>query len=140
MNQAPKWFTAVAIVALLWNVLGCIAFVLDMRLTPEDVAKLSEAQQALYAARPAWSVAATAVAVFGGALGCIGLLIRRRWAFALLLLSLLGIIVQDVELFVLSNGAVLAGVGAIVLQAVVLLVGVLLVLLGRKAIDRAWLS
>lgn len=140
MSQTPKWFTVVAIVALLWNVLGCIAFVLDMRLTPEDVAKLSEAQRALYAARPAWSVAATAVAVFGGALGCIGLLVRRRWAFALLLLSLLGIIVQDVELFVLSNGAVLAGVGAIVLQAMVLLVGVLLVLLSRKAIDRAWLS
>lgn len=140
MNQAPKWFTVVAIVALLWNVLGCVAFVLDMRLTPENVAKLSEAQQALYAARPAWSVAATAIAVFGGALGCIGLLIRRRWAFALLLLSLLGIIVQDVELFVLSNGAVLAGVGAVVLQAVVLLVGVLLVLLGRKGVARAWLS
>lgn len=140
MNQAPKWFTVVAIVALLWNVLGCIAFVLDMRLTPEDVAKLSEAQQALHAARPAWSVAATAIAVFGGALGCIGLLIRRRWALALLLLSLLGIIVQDVELFVLSNGAALAGIGAVVLQAVVLLVGVLLVLLGRKGVARAWLS
>jgi hypothetical protein len=140
MNQAPRWFTVVAAVALLWNVLGCIAFVLDMRLTPEDIAKLPEAQQALYAARPVWSVAATAIAVFGGALGCIGLLVKRKWAVVLLLLSLLGIIAQDIAMFVLANGAALAGIGAVILQAVVLVVGVLLVLLGRKGVARAWLA
>lgn len=140
MNKAPKWFIVSAALGLLWNILGCIAFIMDMRVTPEDIAKLPEAQQALYAARPAWSVVATAVAVFGGALGCVGLLVKRKWALGLLLLSLIGIVVQDIAMFGLGNGAALAGPVALVLQLVVLVVGVLLVILARKGVARAWLA
>ena len=64
--NTPKWFKVVAVIALLWNLLGCLAFAMDLRMTPEDVAALPEAQQALYAARPGWAVVATAVAVIGG--------------------------------------------------------------------------
>jgi hypothetical protein len=139
MNIAPKWFTIIAIVAALWNLLGCFAFAADLRLSPEDVAALPAQQQALYAARPAWAVAATGVAVIGGVLGCIGLLLRRRWAYALLLLSLIGIVVQDFGLFVLAGGARLAGAAAIAIQSLVLLIGIGLVMLSRKAIANGWL-
>ena len=137
--NTPKWFKVVAVIALLWNLLGCLAFAMDLRMTPEDVAALPEAQQALYAARPGWAVVATAVAVIGGALGCVGLLLGRKWAFVLLLLSLAGILVQDYGLFVLADGASLAGPAAVIMQAIVLAVGVGLVLLGRKGIARGWL-
>jgi len=140
MSKTPKWFSVVAVIALLWNLLGCIAFVSDMLLKPEDIAKLSEQQQALYAARPAWSVAATGVAVFGGALGCIGLIMRRKWSFAMLALSLLGIIAQDISMFLVSNAAAVAGSVAVVLQSIVLLVGIWLVLLSRNAVSKNWLS
>ena len=78
--------------------------------------------------------------MFGGALGCIALLVKRKFALWVLLLSLAGIIVQDISLFVLINGAQLAGTIAVVLQSIVLLVGIWLVLLSRKAIARNWLS
>jgi hypothetical protein len=138
--NTPAWFKFVAVLALLWNLLGCIAFFSDLRLSPEDLAKLPEAQQALYAARPGWAVAATAIAVFGGALGSIGLLLRKKWALPVFVLSLLGIIVQDIGLFVLADGLSLAGPVAVVLQSVVLAVGIGLVLLSRKGIARGWLS
>lgn len=137
--NTPTWFKVVAALALLWNLLGCVAFFMDLRLSPEDLAALPEAQQALYAARPTWAVAATAIAVFGGALGSVGLLLRRKWAFPVLALSLLGILVQDFGLFVLADGASLAGPVAVVLQAVVLVVGIGLVLLSRRGIARGWL-
>jgi len=140
MEAAPKWFKPVAIVALLWNLLGCFAYLSDVMLTPEDVAKMSAAQQALYASRPAWSVAATAFAVWGGALGCIGLILRRRWANLLLPISLAGVIVQDVSLFVLTKAASQAGPAVIALQGLVLVIAVALVVLGRKADSHAWLS
>ena len=139
MNASPAWFKVVAVVALLWNLLGCVAFFSDLRLSPEDLAKLPEAQQALYATRPAWAVAATAVAVFGGVLGCVGLLMRKKWAFVVLVLSLIGIVVQDFGLFVLADGASLAGPVAVAMQAFVLVVGIGLVLLARKGIARGWL-
>lgn len=140
MGKAPGWFMPVVVVALLWNLLGCAAFAMDAMMAPADVAKLDPAQQALYAARPAWTLVATAVAVIGGALGCIGLLMRRRWALPLLVLSLLGVIVQDIALFVLVDGATLAGPVAVVLQAVVLAVAIGLVLLARTAIRRGWVT
>jgi hypothetical protein len=139
MHTPPGWFKVVAIVALLWNLLGCLAFASDLRLSPEDLAALPAAQQALYAARPGWAVAATAVAVLGGVLGCIGLLLRRKWALVVLVLSLLGIVAQDVALFVLVDGATLAGAGAVAMQAIVLAIGIGLVLLARKGIARGWL-
>ena len=138
MGKAPKWFTVVAIVALLWNLLGCFALYADLRLTPEDVAKLSAAQQAMHASRPAWSVAATGIAVIAGALGCVGLILRQRWSFALLVLSLVGVVVQDISLFAMSGAA--SDPTALVLQGIVLVVAVALVLLARKATKQGWLS
>jgi len=140
METAPKWFRPVAIVALIWNLLGCYAYLADVTLTPEDVAKMTAAQQAMYASRPAWAVAATALAVWGGALGCVGLILRKRWSRPLLLISLAGVIVQDVALFGLSGFGSQAGPAVIGLQSLVLVIAVALVVLGRRADRQGWLS
>jgi hypothetical protein len=139
MNKAPRWLTVVASVALLWNLLGCFAFVSDLLVSQKDVATLSPARQALYNARPAWAVAATALAVFGGVIGCVGLLLRKKWATTFFWLSFVGILVQDFGLFFLANGAALAGSAAVALQALVVIVAIGLILLGRLAIARGWL-
>jgi len=140
MKAAPRWYLPVAILALLWNLLGCAAYLSDVTLTPEDVARMSAAQQALYAARPAWGVAATAIAVWGGAAGCIGLIWRKRWAMPLLVVSLAAIVVQDVGLFALSGAAALAGPVALVLQGLVLLIGIGQAFLARTASARGWIA
>ena len=140
MSNAPKWLSPVAIVALLWNLLGCYAWIADMRLTPDQVAAMGAEMQQLYASRPLWAVSATGVAVLGGAAGCIGLLLRKRWAPRLLWLSLAGVIVQDIGLFVIAGGAAIAGPSAFALQGVVLLVAIGLVLLGRRAERAGWLG
>lgn len=139
MNQLPKWYFPVTIAALLWNLMGCAAYLSDVLLTAEDVAKMSSDQQALYASRPIWAVAATAVAVWGGALGSLGLILRRRWALPLLSASLIGLVVQDVAMFVLGdvlkvNGSVVLG-----LQGLVLAIAVGLLWLARAANANGWL-
>lgn len=139
MDASPKWFKVVAVIALLWNLIGCLAFVADLRLSPADLARLPEAQQALYATRPFWAVLATGTAVIGGVLGCVGLLRRGKWAFAVLVLSLIGICVQDFGLFVLVDGIRLAGPVAAVMQSLVLLIGIGLVGLSRLGVTRGWL-
>ena len=140
MTATPKWFRPVAIVALLWNLLGCAAYLADVMLSPADLAKLPEAQQALYASRPAWSISATAIAVWAGAAGCVGLIMRKRWATWLLAASLAGVIVQNVWLFVLSDAARQTGAVAFVLQGVVFVVSVALLVLARKASAQGWLA
>jgi hypothetical protein len=139
MTPTPRWYRPVAIVALLWNLIGCAAYLHDVMLTPEDIAMLPADQQALYAARPSWSVAASAVAVWAGALGCVGLILRRRWATPLLIASLAGVIVQDVSLFAMSSQAAIPS-AAYALQGLVLVIAIGLVLLARKASARGWLA
>jgi hypothetical protein len=95
-------------------------------------------QQALYNSRPAWAVAATAIAVWGGAAGCIGLILRKRWSAVLLELSLAGVIVQDIGLFILSG--VNPGTFVMVMQGLVLVIAIGLVVLSRKSIANHWLS
>ncbi len=140
MSAPPKWFRVVAVVALLWNLLGCFAFLSDLRLSPDDLARMSVAQQTLYHLRPLWATLATGVAVFGGALGCLGLALSKRWALPLLILSLTGVLVQDFGLFVLAHAASIAGPLAVTLQAVVLIVAIALVMLARSANARGWLG
>lgn len=137
MNAPPKWYLPLAIVALLWNLMGCAAYLSDVMLTPEDVAQMSAEMQALYAARPGWSVAATAIAVWGGAFGCIGLIWRKRWSAIALYASLAGVIAQDLSLFALSG--VSAPMAAKVMQGLVLVIAIGLVLLARKAIAAGWM-
>jgi hypothetical protein len=139
VEQAPKWFLPVAIVALLWNLLGCVAYLADVMITPEALAKMTAAQQAMHNARPAWSVAATAIAVWGGAAGCVGLIMRRRWATPLLVASLAALVVQDVSLYTMSRTAPV-DTTALALQGCVLLIGIGLVLLARRATARGWLA
>ncbi len=140
MNKPPRWFYVVAFIALLWNLLGCVAFIGDLRLTAADIAQMPAEHQALYAARPAWAVAGTALGVFGGVLGCIALLLRKKWALPVFVLSLIGIIVQDIGLFVLADAIKLAGPVVAVLQGMVLVVAIGLVGLSRRGIQRSWLS
>jgi hypothetical protein len=140
MTTPPKWYRPVAITALIWNLLGCAAYLSDVMMSPEAAAALSPEQQALYASRTLWAVSATAIAVWAGALGSLGLVVRRRWATPVLMLSLAGVVVQDIGLFVVTNGAAAGGAVALTLQGLVLVVAIGLVFLGRTAAARAWVS
>jgi len=138
MTKPPVWFYVVVTFALLWNLAGCTAFVADLRLTADDLARLPEAQQVLYRARPVWALVATGIAVIGGTLGSLGLLLRRRWATGLLIASLLGVLAQDVGLFIMLDSLRAVGGLAQLLQGAVLLVAIGLVPLAGLAGARGW--
>ncbi len=139
MTKPPIWFSSVLVVALLWNILGLLAVIADVRLSAADIAALPAQQQALYAARPMWSVLASVVAVVGGTLGCAALLFRRKWAVLLLYASLVGVVIQDTGIFIIAGGAKLGGV-PFVLQGLVFLIAVFLIVLAHHASRTSWLA
>lgn len=140
MNKPPRWFTVVPVVALLWNLIGLVAVLGDLSLSAEQLAALPQDQQALHAARPLWSVAGSVLAVAAGTLGCIFLLLRKRWAVAAFVASLVGIVLQDVGLFIVAAAVQSPGTVAAVMQGVVLLIALGLLLLSRKAAAKSWLA
>ena len=120
--------------------MGCAAFLSDVMLTPADVARMSAAEQTLYAARPSWSVIATGIAVLAGALGSVGLILRKRWALPVLVVSLLGVFAQDFSLFVLSGADLRSNPVVVGLQSVVMLIAIGLILLARKGAACGWIA
>ncbi|MFZ4732682.1 MAG: hypothetical protein ACOYK7_09125 [Pirellulales bacterium] len=139
MNRPPVWFTAVVAVALAWNIIGLLAVVSDLLVSAPEITAPAAQQQAIPAARPLWSVAASVVAVVGGTLGCLALLLRRRESLVLLAASLVGVVLQDIGIFVVAG--VGPGVGPVpfILQSLVLAIAVGLVFLARHATRRGWL-
>jgi hypothetical protein len=140
MNKPPIWFFVVAVIALLWNAAGLMAVVADLRLSAADIAALSPDQQAMYAARPGWSVVGSVLAVGAGTLGCVLLLLRKRLAAAVFALSLVGVVVQDIGIFVVAGAGKGGDPVPFVLQGLVLVIAVGLLLLARRAQDRSWLA
>lgn len=140
MSKPPVWFTSLAAVALLWNLAGLLGVVADLRLSAADIAGLPAEQQALYAARPLWSVVASVVAVVAGTLGCLALLLRKRWALGLLYLSLMGVGIQDVGIFLIAGAARSGNPVPLVLQGLVLVIAIGLIALARRGTTTSWLS
>jgi hypothetical protein len=139
-KPVPRWYMISAVVAILWNLLGVSAFAMQMMLSPEMLAQLPAPERELIESTPVWATAAFALAVIGGLLGSIGLAVRKRWALLFLWLSLLGIVVQNVHGFFMSDALAVYGPQAAVMPALVIVIAVLLVLMARNANSRHWLD
>ena len=135
-SSPPGWFWVVSSIALLWNVVGVVAFIGQMTMDP---ASLPPDQMAFYETTPLWATIAFAVAVFGGTLGCIGLLLRKSWAFLMLAICLLGIVVQIGHSIFIGNGIEVFGPAGLVLPALTFTIGVALVWFARYSGDQGWL-
>jgi hypothetical protein len=126
--------------ALIWNLIGLVAYVSTVTMSPEAMAKLTAEQQAFYSGTPAWATAAFALAVNAGVLGSLFLLLRKAWAVPLFVLSLVAIIVQNVDAFVLRDAYSLSGINGVILPALVFIVGVALLVYSRGTKERGWLA
>ncbi len=128
-------FWVIAILALLWNLMGVMAY-LGMAMAPPEimVESYGEEMAAVFASKPAWATGAFAIAVFGGVLGCIALLLRKAWAKHLFILSLIGVVVHNIWMFM--SGAINAGGAAGKIQVVaVIIVAILLIWFAKKNTD-----
>ncbi len=101
-------------------------------MTDEAIALLPENEQTLNVDIPAWYTAAFATAVFAGAIGSVLLLLKKKLASPILILSLLGIFVQMYYNFFISKSMEVYGPGSMVMPIFVILVGVFLVWYAKK--------
>ena len=129
-------FWAIIIFMLIWNVMGCINFFVQMN--PEMVASYRENEQAIITGRPVWATVAFAIAVFGGALGCLLLLVKKSIAFYFFIASLLGVVVTI--LHTLSIG-IEFGIGEVIgIIIAPLMVAVFLIWYSKYVQNKGWIS
>jgi hypothetical protein len=80
-----RWYIVAAVASVLFMLVGCAGYLIDVTTNP---ATLPVDQRAIALARPVWMTAAYAIAVWVGLAGSVLLVMRRRLAEPLLLVSL----------------------------------------------------
>ena len=139
-NKPKTAFWIIAVIALIWNLMGVMAYLGQAYMTDETKALLPEAEKALYDNVPIWVTAAFAIAVFGGVLASITLLMRKQIAKTLFLVSLIGMLVQMVYNFFISGAIDDYGPAEIIMSTMVIVIGVYLYLFSKKSIINGWLN
>src|SRR4029450_10987546 len=93
MNQktkpgVPVWYWVTAAVAVLWNLLGCAAFGMEIFAQEAMMAAMTEDQKEWPRSIPGWIYFVYGLAVTTGVAGSIGLFMRKRWTIAMFAISL----------------------------------------------------
>ena len=140
MTMRPLWSRVVAVLALLWNLVGLFMFWQEMTLTPEAVAALPAAQQQIHAAMPQLAHVFFGIAVASGVVGSVGLVLAKRWSVPLLLLSFLGIVAQMGTAFATTPVWPLMGMAGVLPPLFLILVCLLVWLFARLSARRGWLA
>ena len=137
--RPPAWFRLLSVLALLWSLIGVGMYLLHVGVFGDPTANLSEAERQLAADTPVWVTAAFAIATFAAAIGSLGLILLKRWARPLLVLSLVAVLIQDAWVIFMSDAREVHGLAGIAMPALVILAGVLLVWLATAGVKRGWL-
>jgi hypothetical protein len=132
-------FWIISVVALLWNIMGVIAYLGQAYMTEEILKALPEADQAYYQNVPAWVTGVFAIAVFAGVLGCLGLLMRKKWATLLFIVSLIAVIAQFIYNVFIQTYMEVSG-NKMIMPIVIIAVAVILVWFSRKSEKVGWIS
>lgn len=115
----------VAILFLVWNLIGVVALVSQATMDLDTLAKTDAYQAHQFATMPGWAWGAYAVAIFGGLLGSLALFVRSRLAVIFYLFSLGGIIVQFGRTFLATDMIAMRGWGTAAFPAFILLLALL---------------
>ncbi|MHA3841934.1 hypothetical protein ACX0GZ_12015 [Sphingomonas aestuarii] len=143
MNDAsakpPTWFWIVSILILLWGAMGVFAFYTDVTMSEEMLAAMDDYDRRMYLGRPAWFATVYGLATWGGFLGGVALLLRRRLAIVLFLLSTVAVVVQFGWVFGVTDLIAEKGAWTLIFPIFILAIAIFQIWFANLAIKRGWL-
>jgi hypothetical protein len=131
------WFKFAAIAAILFMALGCWGYLVSVTSDPNA---LPLDQRNLMLARPVWMKAAYAIAVWVGLLGAVLLLLRKKLAEPLLLVSLLAAVLTFLPYAIVPAVSELVTTNDIAAAVIVLLITGTIYSFARHSRMRGWLN
>jgi hypothetical protein len=134
-TQVPKtpWHLwAVGVVGLLWSAMGAMDYIMTQTRNESYLAKFTPEQLDYFFGFPTWVIATWALAVWCGVAGAVLLLLRKRVAEPVFLISLIAMVLTTIYNYGMSNGLeVMGGAGSLMFTAVIFLVALGLWLYAR---------
>ncbi len=140
-ERAPWHLWVFGILALLWNCMGALDYVMTETRNEAYMKSFTPAQLEYFYGMPAWFVATWAIAVWGAVLASLLLLLRKRLAVPVFIVSFVAMCVTMIYNYGLSDGLeIMGGTKALAFPAVIFLVAFLLILYSRTQRARGVLA
>ena len=140
VTRTPKWYLPIVIVALLWNLLGCLFLAIELFAQDAAIASMTEPQQEWVRSTPGWIYVIYAIGLTTGVAGSIGLLARKTATTTLFAISLVAVVVQMTYTMGIAGGFEVMGPSGLIMPAVVVVIAALLFGLSRFGKKAGWLS
>lgn len=145
MNGEPKpiipvWYWIVAVVALLWNLIGCLFFSIELFAQEAFIESMTDEQKAWVRSIPTWIYFAYGVAILSGVAGSVGLLMRKRWSFVVLIVCLAAVLIQMIYTMLIAGGLQAMGPTGLIMPMIVIAIAAALVWFSAHAKKRNWLT
>ncbi|MEQ7155653.1 hypothetical protein [Brevundimonas aurifodinae] len=139
--KVPWHLWVVGSVGLLWNAFGCIDYTMTALQGEVWLRQMgmTDAQITSYEAMPAWMTAVWAIGVWGAMLGTVLLLLRKKLAVPVFVISLIAYVGSLVYAYALSDQAATMPDGTWIMQAVILVGCLFFVLYSRMMAQRGLL-
>jgi len=139
-HAAPIWFRVVAILLVLWGLLGCYSCYLQLALGAEAMGPTTDYDRALYDSLPVWYNALFIVAVVTAFAGAVALIARSVLAIPLFAISLVAVVIQFGWLFAATDMIAVKGVWTTYFPLFIAALGVFQFWFARHARSRRWIA
>lgn len=135
-TKTPRHLWVVGIVTLLWNLLGAMDYIMTQTRNEAYMSQFTPKQLDFFYGFPAWLVAFWAIAVWGGVLGTVLLLMRKKLAFPVLVVSFLCMVVTVIHNYGFAGGAEIVGGTGLFFSVLIFVVALGLVIYARNMARR----
>ena len=135
-TTTPRHLWIVGIVALLWSLLGAMDYIMTETRNEAYMSQFTPEQLEFFYSFPAWLVAFWAIAVWGGVLGAVLLLMRKKLAVPVLVVSFLCMVVTVIHNYGFAGGADIVGGGGLIFSAIIFVVALALIIYARSMARR----
>ena len=139
-NKPSLWFWLISIIALLWNLMGVFNYLNQAYNSETVLESMTLEQRNVFESIPAWATGAFAIAVFIGLAASIALLLRKKWAQPLFVISLIAAIAQFINWLFISDAVAAFGPTTYIMPLVVIGFGVFEILFSKNSTQKGWLN
>lgn len=138
-NKPNTLFWIVSVIALIWNVMGVMAYLGQVYMDDATLQTMPPEDQTYYTHVPAWVTASFAIAVFSGALGSIALLLRKKVAYSLFVISVIAVFAQNAYTFFMQDDITLSGT-RMLWPIIVIAISIFLVFFSKDGVKKGILK
>lgn len=137
-TSTPWHLWLVGVIAVLFNAIGAYDYVMSMTQGPAYMASMgmTSAQIDHYLGMPTWATAVWAIGVWSAMLGSLLILLRKRLAFPVFVLSLGAFLINLLYTYVLTDGGEVMGESMGIASAVITAMLIFFILYSRAMTKR----